>query len=346
VSLPTCKRSRGAADGSVAPIDSEVFGAGVLAPSSLAVPQDGRHVCAGVGSDQLAIFARDASSGALTPLGTVFDVSGNLVASPDGHNLYATSVAPGQFRPDGFSIFRRDPATGVLSHLETLLRQPGSTARNLASPSAIAFAPDGHDVYVTGGSDSALVAYRVRPRCSAEPLADCRLPTLPQHAPIALAHAASDSAVWRWRSGQATSAADLGDPRSSTDYAFCLHAESAGVWQPLLQLVVPAASTCGRGARPCWRGAGKPAGSAGYVFRDPTLLNGGVAEVHLKPGADGRASIQLRARGPGIGLPALPLAPYDQVVAQLRSGDGSCWSAAYATPALTNSARRFVDDND
>ena len=184
------------------------------------------------------------------------------------------------------------------------------------------------------------------PHCSAEPLAGCRVPTLPRRAPITLRHAARDSVLWKWRSGQATSAADLGDPRSTTDYAFCLHREAAGVWQSLLELVVPAASTCGRSAAPCWRGDGTPPGSVGYVFRDAGLQNDGIAELRLGAGAEGRASILLRARGSGMALPTLPLAPSDHVVVQLRNSDGSCWSAWYAPPATVNSAQRFVDSND
>lgn len=86
----------------------------------------------------------------------------------------------------------------------------------------------------------------------------------------------------------------------------------------------------------------------GYVFRDPALESDGVAELRLKPGADGRASMVLRGRGrgPALDLPALPLAPSERVVAQLRTGEGECWSGDYTAPALKNDARRFADSSD
>jgi hypothetical protein len=31
------------------------------------------------------------------------------------------------------------------------------------------------------------------------------------------------------------------------------------------------------------------------------------------------------------------------VIAQLRTGDGACWSADYAAPALRDDVKRFVD---
>ena len=268
--------------------------------------------------------------------------------SPDGERVLVTGKqlsVPGEpdvFRRDGFSIFRRDPVTGLLTLQEALIRDRTSP-RDLGYP--IVFAPDGRDVYVTTG-DRVVIAYRVLPRCSAAPLADCRVPTLAGRAPISLVHGARDALLWKWRAGEATSAGDLGDPSHDTDYAFCLHREAAGTWQSLLQLVVPAATSCGRNAAPCWKGAGKPAGATGYVFRDPSMQYDGVAELRLRPGTDGRASILLRGRGPLLELPPLPLAPSERVVAQLRSSDGACWSASYATPAVTNTEKKFTDHSD
>lgn len=326
---------------------------GMSAPLTLALSPDGRHVyvAGSVGNaDEVAMFSRDVASGTVAYLGKVAGagfrngLDGAIAVSPDGERVLVagTDLAPCCNR-DGVSIFRRDPATGLLGYVETLLRVPAAYGEgDLGYPTSIAFAPDGRDVYVAAAADSALNAYRVLPRCSAEPRDGCRTPTRPRRSQILLTHGARDGVLWKWRSGEATSADDFGDTRATTDYAFCVHREVAGAWQSVLQLVLPAASTCANGA-PCWRGAGEPAGSAGYTLRDAGALHDGVTELRLTPGADGRASILLRGRGPDLDLPPLPLGPAERVVAQLRTGEGACWGAEYAAPALRDDVKRFAD---
>lgn len=324
--------------------DGENGVSGIALPSSVRVSPDGRHVYASGGSDDVAIFARDDATGKLTFVevtagGGFTSDDGDLVVSPDGERVVVAGAARGgAFARDGITIFGRDPRTGLLTWLETLIRAPGHEPGDLAGPTSVVFAPDGHDLYVTAGGDAALTAFRVLPHCSAEPAAGCTA----GRSQIVVGRGAADTLLWTWRTGAASGPVDFGDPRTTTDFAFCLHREDAGGWANLLQLSLPAASTCGATSTPCWRTTAGPA-PGGYVFRDGTSQHDGVTELRLTPRRDGRASILLRGRGAGLGLPALPLGPAERVVAQLRTGDGACWSADYGAPARRDDGGHFSD---
>jgi hypothetical protein len=57
----------------------------------------------------------------------------------------------------------------------------------------------------------------------------------------------------------------------------------------------------------------------------------------------GRGSIVAKARGAGLVMPTLPLAP--MVVVQLRNSAGHCWLANFSTPAR-NTRRAFASQSD
>lgn len=321
---------------------------GIALPMNVAVSPDGRHVYASGGSDDVATFARDAASGTLTFLGVAAgsgftsDDLGSLAVSPDGERVVVGGAAlggtPGN---DGLTIFRRDATSGLLTRLETLLRAPGHAARDLAGPTSLVFAPDGHGLYVTAGADGVLTAYRVLPHCAAEPVAGC----VSGRSRIVLADRASDTLLWTWRGDTASGGEGVGDPRTTTDLAFCVHRRRAGDWADVLQLSVPAGSTCGATSSSCWRTMGTPPGSGGFSFRDASAQHDGVTAIRLTTRPDGRAAILLRGRGAALGLPTLPLGPAESVVAQLRTGDGDCWSAEYAAPARRDDAGQFADQD-
>ena len=57
------------------------------------------------------------------------------------------------------------------------------------------------------------------------------------------------------------------------------------------------------------------------------------------------ADLALRARGPNIAFPSMPLD--EPVVVQLiRSGGSQCWESDYSAPAIKNSSDAFKDKND
>jgi hypothetical protein len=134
--------------------------------------------------------------------------------------------------------------------------------------------------------------------------------------------------LWRWAQGNATVAADFGDPFAVTDYALCVYDSSANA-QPLIAARAEAASTCG--SFPCWRllsGTGPPI----EYFDRPSEQGGssnpdGLRRIRLRPGAAGRASASAEGRGQQLTLPALPLTP--PVTVQLQASNGSCWTSTY-----------------
>ncbi|MEW6271719.1 MAG: beta-propeller fold lactonase family protein [Thermodesulfobacteriota bacterium] len=163
-------------------------GRGLHVPIAAAVSPDGRHVY--VVSQQrdpvtlsaLALFARDASTGALTQLaGLAGCISGDLpgectpgiglgsaasvAISPDGRSVYVASAS------DAVAVFARDAATGALTQLAEpygCVSQSGSggqctQGKALDGARAVAVSRDGEFVYV-GSELSRAVAVFSRDR--------------------------------------------------------------------------------------------------------------------------------------------------------------------------------------
>ena len=117
---------------------------------------------AGSGDSALAVFARDAATGALTFVeedkqGTagIEGLGGvsALAVSPDGLNVYAAGT-----QDDSVAVFARDAATGALSFVERE-RDSVDGVGGLAGVNAVAVSPDGLNVYASGGTANALVVF-------------------------------------------------------------------------------------------------------------------------------------------------------------------------------------------
>jgi len=148
----------------LAALPESLFGA-----SGVAVSPDGIHVYAtGRADDGIAYFARDAVSGELTyidslyeddvtPSGTVDGLDGAeaVAVSPDGAHVYVTGYADG-----AVAHFVRDPATGILTwkavHKDGSL---GGSADGLLGASHLSFSPDGAHLYVAGFVDDAVAVF-------------------------------------------------------------------------------------------------------------------------------------------------------------------------------------------
>ena len=148
-----------------------------------------------------------------------------------------------------------------------------------------------------------------------------------------------DQLVWRWTRGDAVALAELGDPvGGATSFALCLY-DTAGGTPSLAHepIVIPGGGTC-RG-KPCW----KALGSSGVKRSDRDRGPDGVESLLLRAGPAGKSSIVLVARGASLAPPPLPFAQGPAVTVQLRSSDGACFGAAYASPARANDAAQFRD---
>jgi hypothetical protein len=130
------------------------------------------------------------------------------------------------------------------------------------------------------------------------------------------ANDARDELAWRWLGGEATSPADLGDPRTTDRYALCIY---AGAVEPALvgSAIADAGGSCD--SRPCWRAKT----DGGFVYRTQTPNAAGITRVDLVPGESGGARVVVKGHGANLSLPDLPVvAP---VLVQLSTSSGACW---------------------
>jgi DNA-binding beta-propeller fold protein YncE len=155
----------------------------ILGSHALAISTDGRNVyVASSRSNAIAIFTRDIRTGALRQRsGTSgcialagasgcaravgLAVPNSVTVSPDGRNVYATSVGS-----NAVVSFRRSPSTGALTQLGdgagciANVVRPGCIAgRALDGPDAVTVSPNGDNVYVAAFIGSAVAVFTRNP---------------------------------------------------------------------------------------------------------------------------------------------------------------------------------------
>lgn len=185
--------------------------------------------------------------------------------------------------------------------------------------------------------------------CGPTPRAGCRAALVPAKGSLLVkdrAGAFSDLVQWKWSSGAATASGDFGDPVTATNFAVCLYDAVGGVPALRWSARMPAGGECG--GRPCW----KALGERGFKYHDPALTPDGVHKAQLKPGPDGRARIQVIARGPVLAWPVQVngrvLGQEPLVVVQLVSDvpGGACWESRFSAPASVSTFEQFFDRSD
>ncbi len=138
--------------------------------SGLAVSPDGAHLYAtGQYDDAIAVFTRNATTGALTfvevlhdgdaqvPL-TIDGLDGaeSVAVSPDGAHAYVAG-----FNDGAVAVFARNPSTGQLTYLETHKDASlGGTASGLLGASTVILSADGGDLYVAGFTSDAVAHFK------------------------------------------------------------------------------------------------------------------------------------------------------------------------------------------
>src|SRR5437763_9190804 len=141
---------------------------GLDGAEGIAISPDGAHVyVAGRNDDSLAVFSRDAATGALTYVEIQRDgyagvVQGLLGAkavavSPDGAHVYAAGSLE-----NAVAVFGRDAATGKLTFIE-VQREGQNGVLGLFGAKAVTVSLDGANLYVAGGYDDALVVFDRNP---------------------------------------------------------------------------------------------------------------------------------------------------------------------------------------
>ncbi len=136
-------------------------------PESVAVSPDGSNVY--VGSFAMDTFSRNTATGALTSTGCIGDVGGctpttptaalneleSVAVSPDGSNVYATSVDASVV-----DTFARNTATGALTFtgcIGELKECTATTPTNaIDQPTSVAVSADGSNVYVASSESNVI----------------------------------------------------------------------------------------------------------------------------------------------------------------------------------------------
>ena len=158
------------------------------------------------------------------------------------------------------------------------------------------------------------------------PLIGCHVPSLPGASTVKLRDkflGTSDSLSWRWRKGD-TTLAELGSPLTTTGYDLCVFDEESGVPSLGLEARVPPG--------PGWKGS-----STGFKFADRPGSNGGITGLRLKASPT-NAAVVLKAKGPSLLLPPMPLSQDPRVTVQLSNGS-ACWQARFTTSTRNDDAQ-------
>ncbi len=135
----------------------------------------------------------------------------------------------------------------------------------------------------------------------------------------------NDALDWK-RKGSATSLADFDDPVGGTDYVLCVYDDVGGVSRLIAEQDIPGGETCKKGAA-CWTARA----GVGFDYKDSASDHGGVKTARLAAGTDGKTKLSMKAKGPFVAPPRLPLEQSPSVVVELHNLDsGTCWSASYS----------------
>jgi hypothetical protein len=252
----------------------------------------------------------------------------------DGHYGLSTTLTaamildPGNGRADGTGIYRKaSPApTGHEGAVYAVAGSSGQASGGALNHPAMVLSLSELGSLLLDVDDSVLSATFLRSDgairdtftiakglCPPAPRTDCRAT---KRSVLAIRDAKrdkGDTVTWQWRGGAATSLGDLGDPTATTRYALC-------VWDAdgrVIRLHVPAG-----GGR--WRARG----AKGFRYRDRKGSADGARDVLLRAGGAARALVAVKAAGPALDTPRLPVtAP---LTAQWVNDAGTCWEARFA----------------
>ncbi len=228
-----------------------------------------------------------------------------------------------------------DTATATNTATATVTDTPTATVTNTPTLTATATVTTTASTTVTATVTASPTPTKTG-ICELTPQPGCSFPNTFKR-PLRIS-AKRDVASWRWRSTGAIPVADFGNPLTTTSYSLCIYAGATPTL--VMEMRAPAGGTCA-GGRPCW----KSRGAKGFRYKDLEGTPDGITRLVLRTKPQHLADLALRARGPNIPFPALPLT--QPVIAQLVKSDGpECWAAQYSAPAMKNDSGAFKDKND
>jgi 6-phosphogluconolactonase (cycloisomerase 2 family) len=136
---------------------------GLNGARAVALSPDGAHVyVASSRDDAVAVFARNAGTGALTYVqrkrngaGVLDSMNGAraVAVSPDGNHVYVAADPS-----NAVAVFSRDAGTGMLTFIEAQKNLTGGVD-GLLGPYALAISPDGAHLYVASFDDDAVAVF-------------------------------------------------------------------------------------------------------------------------------------------------------------------------------------------
>ena len=166
-------------------------------------------------------------------------------------------------------------------------------------------------------------------RCAPSPQPGCKTPLAARRSQLRFERKHGiEKLKWRWRNGDATTLADLGDPTTADDYALCMYDESTDPPTLALETLAPAAGLCG--GSPCWRAKG----NTKFTYGDKSATPLGLTALSLKQGGAGRSEVSINAAGPN--LSTLPLPAPLPLRLQLQATTGTCWEAVFSLAGATH----------
>jgi hypothetical protein len=126
---------------------------------------------------------------------------------------------------------------------------------------------------------------------------------------------------WNWRNGEATTAAELGDPTTSTSYAMCIYRRINATEDLGLVLAAEAPAGAMSGTRPSW--SMRAGGPIKFTSRFGNAA--GLTSISVRPAQTGHTRIKVRGKGKALDLNSTHGVP--PVIAQLRASNGTCFEA-------------------
>ena len=142
--------------------------------------------------------------------------------------------------------------------------------------------------------------------------------------------------TFRWARGDATSAAELGDPTVATQYSVCVWDYVGGTPSLVMEMVATAAGNCF--GRPCWRST---SGGEGFRYQNPGLLPTGLRQLTIRSGSLGKSKVIVNGKGALLPDPPMPFQDAPRITVQVANNLGNCWGADYINAPRVNTGENL-----
>src|SRR5262245_13257335 len=139
--------------------------------------------------------------------------------------------------------------------------------------------------------------------------------------------------IWDWGGFPAT-LADFGSPDATTNFELCIYDYVGGTPSVRYAFSIPADGRCGD--RPCWKRT-----TTGWSYRNPAGAPECGVNLTFQATDFGVGDVVIKGSGPSLAPFGLPLAQDPEVIAQLNSSDGLCWTT-YFHDATRNYGGQFM----